>query len=170
MAVIPLTVRRTLLAEHSDEVEIALVTFTHPDLAAPIRLSSDPTERFSVDPLRYGTTSRGQQFEHILMSAIVPDDQRGVPPRLALVLDNVAVEMVETLRSFSEPATAVVEFVLASAPDALYQKFARLQTTRVAYDAESITIDLAREPFVSEPFGQRQIKHFFPGLFGLPSA
>ncbi len=62
MAIIPLTVRRAMYAEHSEECEVALVTITHPDLDAPVRVSSDPTERLSVEPLRlrkfFGVKSR----------------------------------------------------------------------------------------------------------------
>jgi hypothetical protein len=170
MAVIPLTVRSAMYAEHSEEVEVALVTITHPDLDAPVLVSSDPTERLGVDPLRYGTTSRGNEYEHVVMSAIVPDDRKGTPPRVALVFENVGFDVVEVAQSFTNPATASIELVLASAPDTVIQAYRGLRIVRCTFDDATATFDLSREPFTSEPFGGRQTKNFFPGLHGLASA
>ncbi len=170
MAVIPLTVRSAMYAEHSEECEVALVTITHPDLDAPVRVSSDPTERLSVEPLRYGTRSGGNEFEFVMMSAIVPDDRKGTPPRVALVFENVGFDVVEVAQSFTDPATASIELVLASAPNLVIQAYRGLRIVRCTIDESSATFDLSREPFVSEPFSARQTKNFFPGLHGIPSA
>ena len=40
-------------AASTDEIEVVLIQIEHPQLAAPVRLSTDPTERISVDPLTY---------------------------------------------------------------------------------------------------------------------
>lgn len=170
MAVIPLTVRSAMYAEHSEEVEVALVTITHDDLAAPVRVSSDPTSRLSTEPLRYGTESRGEEYYFVLMSAIVPDDRKGTPPRVALVFENIEANFIETAQSFTTPATASIELVLASAPDTVIQAYRGLRIVRCSFDEASATFDLSREPFVSEPFGARQTKNFFSGLHGIPSA
>jgi hypothetical protein len=170
MAVIPLSVRSAMYAEHSEECEVALVTITHADLDSPVRISSDPTTRLGVEPLRYGTVSRGEEYEHVLMSAIVPDDRKGTPPRVALVLENVGFDVVEVAQSFTDPAVALIELVLASAPDTVIQAYRGLRIVRCSFDEATATFDLSREPFVSEPFGARQTKNFFPGLHGLPSA
>jgi hypothetical protein len=170
MALLPLTVRGILHAEHTGEMEVALVTITHPNLATPVRVSSDPTQRLSSEPLRYGTISNSIEYEFILMSAIVPDDQKGTPPRTAIVLDNVTAGLVALVRSFTSPATAEIALVLASAPDVVFQRYKRLRTIRCSFDDSTVTIDLSREPFTSEPFGRRQTKDGFPGLHGIPSA
>lgn len=170
MAYLPLTVRRAVHAEHTAEIEVALVTITHANLATPIRVSSDPTQRLSAEPLRYGTISNDIEYEFILMSAIVPDDQKGTPPRTALVLDNIGAALVELVRSFTSPATAEIALVLASAPDSVFQRYKGLRIVRSSFDDSTVTIDLSREPFTSEPFGARQTKNFFPALHGLASS
>jgi len=171
MALIPLSVRNAMHAQETDEVEVALVTIEHVALDAPVRISSDATQRLSSDPLRYGTLSNGLEYEFILMSALVPDDQKGTPPQTALVVDNVDAQMVEILQSFvSPPATAKIEIVMASAPDAVIQRFKGLRIVRASYDETKVTLDLSREPYLSEPFGHRQTKAFFPGLHGLLNA
>ncbi len=170
MAVIPLTVRREIYAQHSQEIEVALVTVTHPSLDEPVRISSDPTFRLGVEPLRYGTPSRGNDYDFVLMLAIVPDDRKATPPRVALMFENVGFDVVAVAQSFVSPATASIELVLASAPDTVIQAFRGFRIVRCSFDDVTATFDLSREPFLSEPFGARQTKNFFPGLHGLASA
>jgi hypothetical protein len=168
---VPLSVRNALLAQETEEVEVALVTITHAALAAPVRVSSDATVRLSTNPLRYGTRSNGLEFEFILMSALVPDDQKGAPPQTAIVLDNVDARLVEVVQSFvSPPAEAMIEIVMASAPDFVIQRFRRLQIVRASFDESQVTLSLSREPFLSEPFCAKQTKAYFPGLHGIPNA
>jgi len=170
MPVIPLTVRTAMYAEHTGEVEVALVTIEHDDLDGPVRLSSDPTERFSDDPLRYGTTSNANEFDFVLMQVMTPDDRKGTPPRLQIVMENVGFDVVEVAQSFTTPGTVKIEMVLASAPNTVIQTFRDLSIVRCSWDEASATFELSREPFVSEPFCGRQTKNFFPALHGLPSA
>jgi len=159
-----------MFEQQTGEVEVLLVTITHPDLASPVRVTSDPTERLSVEPLVYGTKSVGLEYQFVLMSAITPDDQKGVPPRTALVFDNIDADMVALARSFTKPASADLAVVFASAPDFVTQSYKGLRIVKVSYNEASVTFDLSREPLVSEPFGARQTKNFYPGLHGLASA
>jgi hypothetical protein len=92
------------------------------------------------------------------------------PPRVALVLENVGFDVVEVAQSFTDPAIAAIELVLASVPDTVIQASRGLRIVRCSFDEATATFALSREPFVSEPFGARQTKNFFPGLHGLPSA
>jgi hypothetical protein len=168
---VPLSVRNALLAQETEEVEVALVTITHDSLAQPVRVSSDATQRLSTDPLRYGTVSGGIEYEFILMSALVPDDQKDAPPQTAIVLDNVDARLVEIAQSFaSPPAEAEISIVMASAPDFVIQQFKRMQIVRVSFDESRVTFSLSREPYLSEPHGTRMTKQFCPGLHGIPNA
>lgn len=170
MPYLSLTSRATMHAPFTDETQILLVTITHADLADPIRLSSDPTERITTDPLVYGTVSNGETYLFVIMGAMVPDDQKGVPPRTTLTFDNVAAETVALARSFLTPATVDLSVVFASGPDLIVQQFTGLQTTKVNYDESSITFEISREPFFKEPYGSRQTKSYFPGLHTILSS
>lgn len=170
MPYIPLSARRTMFEERTPELEVLLVTITHPDLDEPIRLSSDPTERLSTDPLVYGTTSNALEYLFVLMGAVLPDDRKGSPPKTSLTFDNIDSTYVELARSFTSPAYVDLKVVFASAPDLVTQHYAGLRMTRVSFDESSLTFDVSRELFLSEPFGAPQSKQFFPGLHGLPSA
>lgn len=54
---ISLNARLAHESEASAEIEVALFTIEHPLLPAPIRLSTDNTERLTDDPPTYGTRS-----------------------------------------------------------------------------------------------------------------
>ena len=112
-------------AASTDEIEVVLIQIEHPQLAAPVRLSTDPTERRSVDPLTYGTRSTWlganpvtSPFLFILASAELPGDQEDAPASTALVLENVDVDLAVLLRSFTDRPTvhmAVVGGLLVNA-------------------------------------------------------
>ncbi|MFC5421946.1 DUF1833 family protein [Bosea eneae] len=149
---VSLNIRQALYAEQTGEVPVVLATITHPDLATPVRLSSDPTQRLSIEPLRYGTISNGETFEFVLMSAVLPDQQRGQSPRAALVFENVERDSVGLLRSITTPMRIRLDLVLASAPNVLEESYVDLRGMKAGYDADKITLDISREPFTSEPW------------------
>lgn len=170
MPFIPLTSRTNMYDEQSGVVEALLVTITHSSLPTPIRLSSDPTQRISLEPLEYGTVSNGNTFKFVFISAIIPDDQKGAPPRAALVFDNISSDHIELLRSFTDPAVVDLRVVLAASPNFYTQVYTGLRLTSSTYDESSITLDISREPVISEPFGRRQTKQRLPGIYGILSS
>ncbi|WP_424360256.1 hypothetical protein [Methylocystis parvus] len=166
----PLDVRGAAYARESDEVQVALVTLSHASLSEPLRFSSDSADRLSIEPLRYGTRSRGLEFVFALKGAIVPDDKKETPPRAALVFDNTGADMVTALRGLETRATVKIELVLASSPDVVFQAFNWLRVIHAGYDAQSVTLDLSFDDYASRQFGRKATKQRFPGLFGIPNA
>lgn len=165
MPAISLTMRAAMQAERTDEVAVALVTITHPDLDAPVRLSSDPTRRLSHDPLTYGTVSRGETYPFVLVSVVIPDERKGSPPASQIVLENVASDMVALVRSISTPGQVKIEVVTAARPDDVERTFDGLDIVKAGYDAERVTLDVSRELFANEPWpSQRMTRQRFPGL------
>lgn len=178
MREISLTARTSFNAAHTEEIPVVLVTITHADLSAPIRLSSDPTERLSIDPLRYGTISRGETYEFVVMSALLPDDKDGAPPQASLVFANImagkdgevelglAASFAEVARSFQTPASVTIEVVLASSPDDVEWRCTDMRTVSAEYNAERLTVPLSREIATSEPMPSYTMsKQWFPGLY-----
>ena len=153
-------------AEHTGEVPVALVTITHPDLDAPVRLSSDPTSRLSADPLRYGTRHRGDVYEFVLMAALLPDDKQDAPPTVTLEFDNVAADMVQLVRSVTTPATVDIAVVLASDPDVIEEQYTGLIAIRAPYDESRISFEIARQDIAPRPWpAHRMTAARFPGQF-----
>jgi len=161
-----LTMRAAMNAEVTGEVAVVLLTIEHADLATPIRLSSDTTSRLTTDPLIYGTESRGNQFLFLPFSAVLPDDKDEAPPQAKVVIDNIDREIIPLLRSTSTPSSVTLELVLASSPDVVEMSYAALDLVAADYDSQSITISLAMDAFVTEPYPADTMNpSSFPGIF-----
>ncbi|MCP4307217.1 MAG: DUF1833 domain-containing protein, partial [bacterium] len=109
-----------LTAQETGETFVMLLTIDHPDLSppdAPLRFSSDPTERHSTDPLVYKTVSNGDDYFYLPMEVMIPDDIEGQAPAAELRISNVSRDAVALVRSVTTPATVDMELALASAPD-----------------------------------------------------
>lgn len=167
-----LNMRLYQTAPASAEVQVVLLHIEHPELDAPIRLSTDNTERLSVDPLHYGTRStwRGanpdtEPFLWIVADALLPSDLEDQPSAAQITLMNLGSEIVELLRSFRDPATVHMAVVLASSPDLVEAEWADLQLTGFEADAGEISLSISREEIERELFpGARMSRDRFPGL------
>ncbi|MFE3838892.1 hypothetical protein [Pseudogemmobacter sonorensis] len=160
-------------AETGPEIYVVLFHIEHEDMAAPIRLSTDNTERISSDPdLIYGTRSswRGadpglEPFLWIIASAVLPSDLEDTPAAAKVVLENLDRELARLLRSFTTPATIHMAVVLADTPNLIEQEYAGLQLVSADMDAGEIAIAFSREEIELEyyPAG-RMTRNRFPGL------
>ena len=166
MRVLSLNFRQALFAQESGEVPIFLLTITHPDLADPIRLTTDPTERKSTDPLVYRTMSRGEEFLFAGVDVTLPDEQDKAPPSSKLSIANVTRELIPLARSVSTPPSVKIEAVLASAPDDVEMTWPAMDMTNLTYDATFLQFDLTMDSLVTEPYPSGTFSPAaFPGLF-----
>lgn len=172
MRLVSLNARLAMEAETSAEIEAVLFCIEHPELPAPVRLSTDNTERLSEEPLIYGTRStwRGadpetEPYLFLLASALLPSDLEDAPASAQIVLENLESEMVALLRSFLSPPTVHMAVVLASSPDLVEAEWSGLQLLGAEIDAGTITLSLSREEIEGEywPTG-RMTRDRFPGL------
>lgn len=154
-----LNARLALDAAASDEIEAALFLIEHPDLVAPIRLSTDNTERLSDDPLIYGTRSTWQganpvtdPYLWIIASAILPGDEEDAPASARVVLENLDSEMVTLLRSFTEPAEISIAVIMAASPNVIEAQWTGLRLTSAEVTGGEIVLALSRDEVELEPF------------------
>lgn len=158
--------------ETSSEVYVILLQIEHPDLIAPIRLSTDNTERLSEEPLVYGTRStwRGadpatEPFLWTVASALVPSDLEDAPAAATVILENVGSDAVKLLRSFTDLATVHMAVVLAATPDLVEAEWADLRLVGHDITAGEISLQISREEIELEPFpAGRMTRNRFPGL------
>lgn len=156
----------------SAEVYVILLQIEHPALPAPIRLSTDNTERLSDDPPVYGTRSRWrgadpatEPFLWTVASALVPSDLEDAPAAATIILENVGSEAVQLLRSFTDLATVHMAVVLASSPDLIEAEWADLRLMSHEISAGEISLQISREEIELEPFpAGRMTRDRFPGL------
>lgn len=167
-----LNARLALENPSSAQIEIVLMTVTHPDLPSPIRLSTDNTERLSETPKMYGTRStwRGadpltEPYLWIVASAVLPSDLEDAPATAQIAVENLDSGIARLLRSFSTPATVAMAVVLASSPDVIEQEWDGLQMLSADISATEIMLSLSREEIEAEAFpGGRMTRDRFPGL------
>ncbi len=164
--VLSLSARTAFNAAETEEVSVTLATIRHPDLESPIYLSSDPTQILSLEPLRYGTVSKGIEYEFVLMAAALPDDSEDDPPSTQIVFENVVADMVAVVRSVSTPSEIDLATVLASAPDDIEDSYVGLEAVRASYDQSRVALDISREGMVGKMWpAHRTTKARFPGLY-----
>lgn len=166
MRILSLNFRKALFSQESGEVPIFLLTITHPSLADPIYLSTDPTERFSTTPLMYRTTSRTIDFLYAGIDVTIPDEQDKTPPASKLTIQNVTRDLIPLARSVSTPPSVKIEAVLASDLDTVEMTFPALDMSNLTYDANQLVFDLTMDALVTEPFPSGTFSPaYFPGLF-----
>jgi hypothetical protein len=155
-----------LYAQESGIVEVLLLEITHAALTTPIRLSSDPTERITMEPLVYGTRSNGFIYYAVLMSALLPDEQEEDPPKASLAFDNVDSDIAGLIRSIQTPADITMRVVMANTPDIIEAEYTGFKAQAATITAERVILDITRIPLTIEglPY-YRMTKSAFPGLF-----
>lgn len=161
-------IRAALYAENSSDFPIALLTITHSDMPDPIRVSSDPTERLTDSPeVTYGTVSRGQTYAFIPFRLQLPVEDEDAPPTSRIVMENIGLELIELIRSISEPAQFLIELVFRSDLDTVEVSFPPLDLVSADYDAATVTLELTIDSLEREPCPAGSfIPSRFPGLFG----
>lgn len=169
MRTLSLNARRSPDEEVSDTLEVILMKITHPDLDDPVRLSTDPTERITTEPLVYGTrstwlTTDSSPFLFVSLAAQLPDDLEGTPQAGALVLEAVDNDVNIILRSTTTPATVDMAVVLAESPDQVEAEFRDLEMVSAEGGKDTITIQVTRELLSAEPWPSgRMTRARFPG-------
>lgn len=164
--VLSLNARQAMNAQETGDTPITLVTISHADLEDPIRLSSDPTLRLAIDPLRYGTISNDEEYDFVLMAAELPDDKEDAPPSVSLSFVNVARDMASLFRAVTSPARIDLVQVMASAPDDPLITYLDLRAMNVTYDADRVVLEVGRDAMLNEPWpAHRMTQNRFPGLY-----
>lgn len=173
MRQVSLNARTAHDAASSAEVEVALFSIEHAALDAPIRLSTDPTERLTTDPLAYGTRSTwddadpaAEPYLFVLATAQMPGDEEDAPSAATIVLDNVDADIAALLRSFTDRATIHMAVVLASSPDLVEVEYRDLKIVAADGTAAEVSLSISRAPIEEETVPMdRFTKGRFPGIF-----
>lgn len=150
------TFKESFFAQQTGECPLFLLTLEHDDLEGPVRLVNN----------QEAITSRGNEYSPCAFEITLPDDKAEELPKLRLTIDNVAREIVQTVRDLASAPTVTIEIVLASDPDTVEATAANATLETAEYDALSVVgtfgwDDLLAEPFPSGTFDP--LTH--PGLF-----
>ncbi|MEG6507037.1 DUF1833 family protein [Nitratidesulfovibrio sp. 1201_IL3209] len=162
--------KRYSLASNMDDVLVCLIAISHPDMAATIRVSSDPTEQLGwLDDgtPKYGTVSNGEEYLYYQFGFTLPGQPSGTEtPEAAIVLDNVDRVLVRTIRELHEAPRFACSIVLASNPDRIEYALPKLILTGTDWDAAAINGRLTFATTLQRTFPPRRfLPSNFPGLF-----
>jgi len=158
-------------------VPLVLIELTHADLDAPIRLSTDMTERLSTDPLLYGSRStwRGadpetEPFVFVAADWEWPGDIEDDGPQARLVFSMVTNDLLEALRSISTPASCNMALTYADRldedpEDQLLDALVQSAGADLGA-APTVEVLFTPRPVWSERFPSvRTTQYNFPGLY-----
>jgi len=143
-------------AEETDDAILVLVEITHPNLAEPIRVTSD-----GVDTVSNGNTFVSCPFEFEMPSE--EDDSEMVG---TLRVDNVDREIVQAVRTVATPPKVTVQIVRAADPDTIEVEWPEWDMVHAEYDVLKVTGKLSVESWTQEPFPAGKMDPSrFPGIF-----
>lgn len=159
----------------TDDYEVILLRFRHPDLLDDVLVTSDPTEIISYEPYSMGTKSTWLADEYddieeltylfISMGIDLPDDATDAPMQGSLVLDILDSDIANLLTSTIEPATVDMAIVMRSSPDFVEREFRGLLMSGAEGDGGSVSLNFTRRNILEEPCpSDRTTKERFPGL------
>ncbi len=126
---------RAILAEETDEVVVACLTFEHESLVAPIRILNDNVKlvRASGEYLPY-------PFEPVL-----PDDTEEAGGTATLQICNVDKEITRQIRNLDGIPTVTLEIVLAGQPDHVEMGPFEYDILQADYDLTVLSLSLGHE-------------------------
>lgn len=144
-------------AQETGEAPIVLVTITHDDLTAPIRVAN-----YDVDVVSNEETFIAYPFELTL-----PTEPEAGASRATVTIDNVHRDIVEAVRNCAGTAPQVtLAVVLASSPDTIEASFPGFDLRNVSYDALTIEGELTLDSLAGERYPAGRFRPgAFPGLF-----
>lgn len=131
-----------IYAPRTAKVFLELLTITHADLASTIRLVND-----RVDIVSRSNTYTAFPFE----CRLVPD-RDGELPQAEISCDNVSRTLIQQIRTLEAPPQISVEVILADTPDTIEMGPYEFTVTQAVYDAATITLSLAFENILAEPY------------------
>ena len=149
------TATRELAAQDCATAWLVLLEIGHPQLPAPLRLTSDGV----------ATISNGASYEPFPFEVTLPDDAEGRAPRAQIRIDNTSQEIIAILRGLTTPAALTVQIVRASSPDVIEREWSGLEWQTSTYDMAAITGTLGIDDIATEEFPYVTFDGRFRGLF-----
>lgn len=151
------TQRGELHAPQCATVWLHLVTITHDDLVAPIRLVDD----------RADIVSRSNTYTAWPFEIELPGEDPESFPGATLSLCVVDRTVLSQIRALSSAPAVTVEVIRQSAPDTVVVGPFSFDVASAQVSELGVTLALAHEPILNEPYpGLTYTPNRFPGMFG----
>jgi hypothetical protein len=142
-------------ASATAQVYVLLLTLDAPELAEPIRVCSDSQP----------TISNGETYQPYPFQIVLPGEDEDSSPEATLEIDNVARELVATVRTMTSLLVRA-QLVLASQPDTVELDYDGMMLRSVTVTAGTISGTLTADSDEVEPYPSgRFTPADFPALF-----
>lgn len=146
---------QALMAQETDAVFLILLTIEHESLAVPIRVVNN----------NVNIVSRGNTYQAFAFDITLPNDDGGLPVA-KLTMDNIGLELIETIRSIKSNPTVTIEIILASSPDTVELAVYDMTLKSVQFNAYTVSGDLIVEDILNQPLHGSMIDSSqYRGLF-----
>lgn len=155
-------------APQSSQFAIGLVTIDHDQLEAPIRLSTDNTQRLVVTALDivYGTRHNGNDFYFFPCTLKLPDDTDDGPNQMRLQFDHVTRQYTDIIRSIVGKPTVNVDLLMSDNLDWVELSWPEFRLTHIDYDAGTVTLEMEMETLTQESYpGGAYTTGGFPAMY-----
>jgi hypothetical protein len=147
--------REQALAQHNDDPFLVLLTLSHATLAEPIYIVCN----------RQKLVSRGNTYLAYPFQIELPTDGDEAP-QARITIANVSREIGSALEKLITPPLALIEIVLASAPDDVERSWDQFELSGVTWDAMRMTATLQHRQVWAELYPRYRVTpKDFPGLF-----
>jgi len=145
-----------LFAQESDDPFLLLVTLSHPDFVDDIRLVNNTVN----------IVSRGDTFLAFPFRTRFPVDDGQTKREFSIEFDNVSLDLIEGIRTVTDPIDVKIEMILASLPDEVQMSQEELKIRQVVYDQNRVTATIALDDFLNtEMTSEKYTPTNFPGIF-----
>lgn len=140
----------------SNDPFLMLVTISHPTMTSPIRFVNNSEQ----------VISRGDTFVPFPMTVNLPVDDGETVKEFSMTFDNVSREIIDELRSITDPMDVKLEMILASNKDFVQYAFDELKLKSIVYNKQTITAKIFMDTFLSVSLtSEKYTPQNFPGLF-----
>ncbi len=136
------TATRELAAQDCATPWLVLLEIGHPQLPAPLRLTSDGV----------ATLSNGASYEPFPFEVTLPDDAEGRAPRAQIRIDNTSQEIVALLRGLTTPPSLPIRIVRSTDPDVVEREWSGLEWRASTFDVGFVTGTLSVDDLAAEEF------------------
>lgn len=145
-----------LMKTNSEDPFLTLLTLTHPDFPAPIRLVNNSEN----------IISRGDTYTAFPFRLTLPVDDGETLREVSIDFDNVSLELLDEIRSVTTAIDVKMEMILASIPDDVQIQLSELKIGNVNYSQYMISAKLYMDDFLSSALtSESYTPTNYPGLF-----
>ena len=144
-----------LTGQESSDPFLTLLTLTHTSFGSLYLVNN------TADII-----SNGNTFLAYPMKVTLPNDDGDTLRQVSITLDNVGLELIDELRTVTDPIDVKIEMILSTLPDDIQIEVNDLKMRNISYDKSTIKATLIVDDFLNtEIAGEKYTPTTFPGLF-----